>query len=217
MLQPSNFYSQLSPENQTIFESLKTPELIQNYLDSIPYVGEELDRSPLMVMEDRQCHCLDGGLLAALALGEIGFQARIIDLVPAPDLDDDHVLAIFQVNGKYGAVAKSNFVGLRYREPIYRSLRELAMSYFEQFYSIDGVKTLRGYTRPIQLSAYDRYDWQSTLSGVKIVTARLYQSASIPLLTAAEADSLCAVDQRSYDAGMLGVNLSGLYQPGTPH
>jgi hypothetical protein len=210
----AEFTAQLSPENRDIFNRLTSPLLIQQYLDSIPYVGEERDRSPLAVMADRQCHCLDGGMLAALALGRLGFGTRIIDLVQAPGLDDDHVLAIYQVNGKFGAVAKSNFVGLRYREPIYRTLRELAMSYFEVFYNVEGIKTLRGYTRPLNLAAYDRYHWQTSEAGVKKVVARLYQSASIPLITAEEAETLALVDQRSYDAGMLGVNYDGLYKPG---
>ncbi|NSW52863.1 MAG: hypothetical protein HPY85_10190 [Anaerolineae bacterium] len=209
------FLSQLDDRNRALFESLATPLHIQQYLDSIPYVGEERDRTPLAVMQDRQCHCLDGGLLAALALKRIGLGARIIDLVQEPGLDDDHVLAIYRVNGKYGAVAKSNFTGLRYREPVYRSLRELAMSYFEVFYNIDGIKTLRGYTRPLHLDAFDRWHWQTEEFGVRKVVKRLYSAAMIPLITAEEAERLAVVDPRSYDAGMLGVNLEGLYKPGS--
>lgn len=214
MTEPFSFMEALSKPNQKLFCSLNNPLQIQQYLDSIPYVGEERDRSPLSVMEDRQCHCLDGGMLASLALSRIGFGAWVMDLVQAPGLDDDHVLAIYVVNGKYGAVAKSNFTGLRYREPVYRSLRELAMSYFDVFFNVDGVKTLRGYTRPMNLNRYDHFHWQTDEAGVKKVVARLYRSAMIPLITPQEAAGLARVDQRSYDAGMLGVNADGLYRPG---
>ncbi len=100
------------------FQSLQSPIDIQRYLDSLAYIGEERDRCPLDVMKDKQCHCLDGGLFAALALRRIGDPGLIIDLVPVRDeqgrkLDDDHVLAIFRRHGRWGAVAKSNFVWLR--------------------------------------------------------------------------------------------------------
>lgn len=197
----------------SLFRQLKTPPDIQLYLDSLPYVGEEPNRSPLRVMRDRQCHCLDGALLAAVALEQIGYAARIIDLIPEPGTDDDHVLAIFQINGCYGAVAKSNFVGLRYREPVYRSLRELAMSYFEVFYNVKGQKTLRAYTRPLNLARYDRFDWQATETGVEKVVNALYSLKPVALIDAAQTAGLSFVDKRSYEAGMHGTNVAGLYKP----
>lgn len=200
------------PEWEVIFR-LTTPIAIQTYLDDVPYVGEELNRSPLRVIRDRQCHCLDGGMLAALALGRLGFAPQILDLVPEPGTDDDHVLAIFQVDGCYGAVAKSNFSGLRYREPVYRSLRELVMSYFDVFYNVSGEKTLRGYTRPLNLDRYNRFKWQTTEFGVEKVVKRLYMLKSISVITASQAARLSLMDKRAYDAGMLGVNYEGLFKP----
>ena len=207
----------LNHENSVIFNSFKTPYQIQEFLDSIPYVGEELNRSPLLVMQDRQCHCLDGGLLAALALRKIGYSARIIDLVPEPGMDDDHVLAIFKINGLYGAVAKSNFVGLRFREPVYSSLRELVMTYFDVFFNVDGIKTLRGYTRPINLDLYDRYNWQTELSGVDKVVDHLYGLKMVSVIKPASINLLNRMDPRSLEAGMMGVNMDGLYKPGKGH
>ena len=131
------------PQNlRSTFRSLDSPQAVQAYLDSIPYKAEELDRSPLRVMTDGQAHCLDGGIFAALALWRIGFPPRLLDLVPAPGSDDDHVLALFQVDGLWGALAKSNYPNLRYREPVHRSLRELAMTYFEFFFNLQKEKTL---------------------------------------------------------------------------
>jgi len=208
-----DFEKYLLPSELQQFQNLNSPVAIQNYLDSIPYVGEDLNRSPLRVMRDAQCHCLDGGILAALALRQIGYKPLLIDLVPESGLDDDHVLAIFKEKTGFGAVAKSNFVGLRFREPVYRSLRELAMSYFENFYNIDGLKTLRGYTRPLNLSRFDPFDWATQPYGVDRVTKALYSLKTIPLIDPATARSLSQVDRRSYEAGMLGTNYDGLYKP----
>lgn len=201
------------PDLQRVLHDLTTPPEIQAYLDSLPYVGEELNRSPLRVARDRQCHCLDGGLFGALALSRLGYPALILDLVPEPEMDDDHVLALFQRDGLWGAVAKSNFVGLRYRDPIYRSLRELVMSYFEQDYNLNAQKTLRAYTRPLHLSHYDRYGWMWSEAGVERVVARLYSLKPIPLISPQSAATLAPVAARSYQAGMQGTNYEGLFKP----
>src|SRR5512140_1024790 len=145
-------------------QRLQSPIDIQRYLDSIPYIGEERDRCPLDVMKDEQCHCLDGGLFAALALRRIGDPGLLVDLVPLKDskgqkLDDDHVLAVFRRHGRWGAVAKSNFPWLRYREPVYRSVRELVMTYFEVYYSVRQLKVLRGYTGPFDIGRYDELNY----------------------------------------------------------
>lgn len=208
------FIQLLTPSERSEWESLNSPLAIQNFLDSLPYVGEERNRSPLNVLRDRQCHCLDGGLLAALALSRLGFPSLLMDLVPEPGKDDDHVLAVYRINGFYGAIAKSNFVGLRFREPVYRSLRELAMSYFEVFYNINGEKTLRGYTRPLNLNRFQHLDWAVNEEHVAIVVDHFYSLKSIPLLTAESIALLSPVDRRSYEAGMLGTNFEGLYRPG---
>ena len=141
-----------TPAERTALDALHSPFAIQAFLDATPYSPEDRDRCPLNVIRDRVAHCLDGALFAAMALRRLGYPPLLIDLLPEPDIDDDHVLAIFKVNGCWGAVAKSNFVGLRYREPVYRTLRELVMSYFEPFYNVEGVRTLRGYTLPVNLS-----------------------------------------------------------------
>jgi hypothetical protein len=213
----SSFESQLDGQNLSDWVSLDSPIKIQGFLDNMPYIGEEMNRTPLQVMQDHQCHCLDGGMLAALALRRIGYASRLIDLVPEPGLDDDHVLAIFQVNGKYGAVAKSNFVGLRFRDPVFRSLRELVMSYFDIFWNLDRVKTLRGYTRPLDLSKYDRFDWETTQTGKDKVINKLYSMKMIPVVSNEEFASLALVDERSYQAGIVGTNLNETYKLGQAH
>ena len=207
------FLNHLPPELLETFLSLTTPFKIQQYLDSLPYVGEELNRSPLRVLQDRKCHCLDGGLLAASALRNIGYPPLLVDLQPEPNTDDDHILALFKQYGLYGAIAKSNYVGLRFREPVYRTVRELVMSYFNDFYSLQHDKTLRFYTRPINMIPYDRYGWEWSLEGVECVVQRIYSSKLLPVIGPQTIAILSPVDQRFFEAGMMGTNFDGLFKP----
>lgn len=204
----------LTAEERTTLAALNSPAAIQAYLDAIPYSPEARDRCPLNVLRDRTAHCLDGGLFAAMALRRLGYPPLIVDLWPEPGLDDDHVLAIFKQGGCYGAVAKSNFVGLRYREPVYRTLRELVMSYFEQFFNVNGVKTLRSHTRPLDLSRFDRYGWMWDDRGVAPIVARLAQLPRYPVISPQAIATLSPVDELSYRAGLLAANPAGLYKPG---
>ena len=98
------FIAQLPTKLIKQFLKLNTPFAIQEYLDGMPYIGEQRDRSPLNVMLDRQYHCLDGGFLAALMLWRLGYRPLLIDLVPEPGADDDHVLALYQVDGCWQAL-----------------------------------------------------------------------------------------------------------------
>jgi hypothetical protein len=203
----------LTEAEEAVLASLSSPAAIQAYLDATPYSPEERDRCPLNVARDRLAHCLDGGLFAAMALRRLGYPPLVVDLLPEPGIDDDHVLAIFKQGGCYGAVAKSNFVGLRYREPVYRSLRELVMSYFEAFYNVDGLKTLRGYTVPLNLNPFDRYGWTWDDDGVKPIVKRMGAIRRFLVLSPDGAAGLSRMDDLSYRAGMLAVNPAGLYKP----
>ena len=145
----TTFESRLPKNLLKKFKQLNTPFEIQQYLDSLTYKGEKRDRSPLNVMLDNQGHCLDGGFLAALCLWRIGFKPLLIDIAPDPGVDDDHVLALYQIEGRWGALAKTNYINLGFREPVYKNLRELVMTYFEHYVSIHKTKCLTGYTRPI--------------------------------------------------------------------
>jgi hypothetical protein len=120
---------------------------------------------------------------------------------------------VFNHHGRYGAVAKSNFSGLRFREPVFRSLRELVMSYFEDFFNVDGLKTLRGYSRPLHLATYDRMDWEVNDRAADAVEKRLKKLHRIPVLAEGMAGELSPTDALSYQAGMLGTNPAGLYKP----
>lgn len=205
----NKFESHLNADLRKQFKELKTPFAIQEYLDSMPYIGEERDRSPLNVLLDKQCHCLDGGFFAALALWRIGFKPLVIDLVPAPGKDDDHVLALYQLDGYWGAVAKSNYVNLGFREPVYKNLRELVITYFEHFVSIHKEKTLRGYTRPLDASRYTHLNWAWDESGAnQLYYEYFYRRKEIPLISAGAAKRLNPLSDRAYAAEILHTNLN---------
>ena len=205
MINFSEFESWLTSALLKAFHHLSRPTDIQAYLGSLPYIAEELNRSPLRVMIDGQAHCLDGGIFAALALARLGHRPLILDLMPEPGADDDHVLALFQHNRKWGCIAKSNYAFLRFREPVYRSVRELVMTYFESYTNTEKRKTLRGYTRPLDLSTFAQ-DWMWSEAGIAEIAERLYQRKSIPLISLEDAASLSQSDERFYQANTLGTN-----------
>jgi len=211
--QTHTFEAYLDDEQRVLWAGLTSPAKVQTLLDNIPYAPEDTNRSPLRVLRERRAHCLDGGLFAAAALRQLGHPPVIVDLLPEEGADDDHVLAIYKYNGYYGAVAKSNFVGLRFRDPVYRTLRELVMSYFEVFFNVHGEKTLRAYTSPLNLNRYDPQEWLWNDAAADAIEVRLKTLRRIPLVTPSMVVSLSPVDARSYEAGMLGANPDGLYIP----
>jgi hypothetical protein len=191
--------------------ALDTPARIQAFLDETPYSTDPFYRSPLRVLRDRRAHCVDGALFAASALRALGQAPQVVDLQAVRD--DDHVLAVFQVDGHWGAVAKSNTVGLRFREPVYRTLRELAMSYFEVYFNLEAEKSLRAYSDALDLSEYDDLGWETDDTHLEdVVVARLYRLRHRPLLTAAMVARLEPVDRRSFDGNLLGADWDGLWK-----
>ncbi|PWU01176.1 MAG: hypothetical protein C5B51_23450 [Terriglobia bacterium] len=190
---------------QAVFRRLSTPEKIQKFLDELGYNKErhgETCRSPRRVLRDRVAQCMEGALFGAAALRIIGFPPLLLDLEAVRD--DDHVLAIFRVRGCWGAVAKSNYSGLRYREPVYRTLRELAMSYFEHYYNPAREKTLRNYSRPVNLQRFDPICWMTAEEDLWAIPEYLTTIAHRPLIPSALIPQLGRVDQRLYHAGRFG-------------
>ncbi len=207
-----NFTKQLSQSERRFFETLTTPTRIQAFLDEIPYSIEHAYRCPLRVIRERVAHCFDGALFAAAALWQLGYPPLILEMVPN-GRDDDHLLALYKRDGHWGAVAKSNFVGLRFREPVYRNLRELVMSYFEQFYNVEREKTLRSYSLPLNLKVFDKWNWMTSDNSLERIAQRLDRARKIPLLTQAMISKLSPVDDLSYWAGLFGSNEKGLFRP----
>jgi hypothetical protein len=203
--------TQWQKEELTIFQEITSPVKIQDFLDNIPYSADPIYRSPRSVMRDQKAHCFDGALFAACGLRQLGFPPLIVDMRAVRD--DDHIIAIYQRNGYLGAIAKSNFVGLRFREPIFRNLRELILSYFEDYYNTEGEKTLRAYSIPLDLHHFDEHQWMTSDEYLDLIADRLDKIRHYPLLTPAMEADLNLVDRRRYEAGMLGVNEAGLYKP----
>jgi hypothetical protein len=161
-----------------VFRRLTTPEKIQRFLDELRYNKEEHGPtcfSPRRVVRENKAHCMEGALFAAAALEFQGFPPLLVDLEAVRD--DDHVLAVFRQRGHWGAIAKSNYAGLRFREPAYRTLRELAMSYFEHYYNDAGEKTLRTYSRPNASSGRPR---KTTYGRFRSISARSATSPCCP-------------------------------------
>jgi hypothetical protein len=192
---------------RTVFRRLNQPWKIQRFLDEEIGYDKEPDgprcRSPRQVLRDRVAHCMSGALFAAAALRMIGHPPLLLDLEAVRD--DDHVLAIYRVRGHWGAVAKSNYAGLRFREPIYRSLRELVMSYFEQYYNPRGEKTLRRYSRPVNLTRFDHMRWMTSEDDPWAIPEHLTAIPHITLLTAAMISGLARMDSRLFAAGQVGM------------
>lgn len=204
----------LTPDELAVWAGLTTPRKIQDFLDTIVYEPEYANRCPLRVLRERRGHCFDGALFGAAALRRLGYPPLIIDLLPEPLADDDHMLAIFRRDGHFGAVAKSNFAGLRYREPVYRSLRELVMSYFEDFFNALGRKTLRAYSVPLNLAAFDSLGWEVSDAGADTIEKRTETLRQFTLLTPEMIRGLSPVDARQLEAGLLGADPDGLYKVG---
>ncbi len=151
----------LSPAERRIFSKLITPQKIQDYLDTLPINFEtrgETYMSPRRMIKAKTAHCFEGALFAAAALAYHGHKPLLMDLRTAAKYED-HVVALFRVHGLWGAISKTNHAVLRYRDPIYRSPRELAVSYFHEYVESDNTKSLRAYSAPYELSRFAPKKW----------------------------------------------------------
>jgi len=166
-----DFEKSLREKERRVFSSLRTPSKIQDFLNKASYCDNDVYYSPLTVLKDRKSCCLDGALFAATALRKLGLPPLIVCL--SADNDDDHILALYKREGLFGALAKSNFAGLRFREPVYRSLRELVMSYFELYFNFLGEKTLRSYTVPLNLVPFDKINWMTSEDNLEVIADKL--------------------------------------------
>lgn len=176
-----------------VLKDLNTPRKIQNFISAIPCNFEEEGDtclSPLLVMRQQRAHCIEGAMLAALALRIHGFQPLVVDLEATKD-DFDHVIAVFKQQGFWGAISKTNHGVLRYRDPVYRDIRELVISYFhEYFINQNGKKSLRRYTQPINLTMFDDKGWMTAEDNVWYVSDYLTTVKHIELLNRSQIASL---------------------------
>jgi hypothetical protein len=198
-------------EEVGILKTLDNPDKIQAYLDSIDYNPNYECRSPRWVMKKHSAHCFEGALFAAAALQFIGYKPLIVDMHAVND--DDHVIAVFKKNGYWGAVAKSNFTSLRFREPVYKSLRELIMSYFDFFFNTDGYKSLRSYSLPFDLSAFEPRNWATTDEDLEYIGDKIESLHHFSVVTNKMIKGLYPASDSMLKAGLLGSRPEGLFKP----
>lgn len=181
---------------------LKDPHGIQRFLDDIPYHLADTAWSPRRILREKTAHCLEGAIFGAAALRANGFPPLLLDLEAKHDTD--HVMAIYRVRGHWGAIAKSNYSGCRFREPVYRTLRELAMSYFNLYFNLRRERTLRTFSRSVNLARFDRQNWMTTEMPLWFIVDYLFDVHHYKLLRPGMAKGLHRVDERLFQSEIVG-------------
>ncbi len=190
-----------------IFKKLNSPKKIQDFLDIIPINFEkhgETCMSPRMLLKTRKCHCIEGAMFAAAALRFHGYKPLVVDMKGTKD-DWDHVIAVFKKDKKWGCITKTNHVVLRYREPVYNSIRELVMSYFHE-YTDDkdkGKKTLRSFSMSVDLSKFDNKNWMTDEKDLWYINDYLDEVKHYQILTRKQIKNLRKTDKIEIDMGKL--------------
>ena len=207
-------FESFTASERKVLARLNTPAKIQDYLDSLPMNFS--DQDPCLsvhgVLSKRTAHCMEGALLAAAALWFHGRLPLLLDLTTTPH-DEDHVVAVFTEglgsNKRYGAISKTNHAVLRFREPVYKSVSELAMSYFHEYFLFSGEKTLRTYsTKPFDLSrpAIAKLNWLTSQDGLMELIERMASAPHSEILTKQQIKNLRKAGRIEVQAGKLTVD-----------
>jgi len=186
-----------------MLRKLNNPKKIQNFLDTLKMNFEEHGDtyySPMMVLKKKTCHCMEGAALAALALRVNGYPPLVIDL-KTNKRDVDHVVAVYRQFGKWGAISKTNHAVLRYREPIYDSIRELVMSYFHEYFDNQGRKNLRSYSLPVNLKIFDKKGWMTTMNDIDYIPEYIDGVRHYPILNKKQLANLRLADKVEIESG----------------
>lgn len=188
-----------------LFKKLNSPQKIQDYLNSLQFNFEKKSdtcSSPRKVIETKMAHCMEGAIFAAACLEFHGEKPLVLDLrVSKMPFDYDHVVAVFKKYGCLGAISKTNHAVLRYREPVYKSVRELVMSFFHEYYLEDGRKTLREYSDPFNLSYFDKINWRTSEKNLFEIPEFLDKIKHHKILSAKQIKNLRKVDKIEIKAG----------------
>lgn len=196
----------IDKEKLRFLKRLNTPAKIQDYLDTLRRNFDADDDMvclpPLRVIEEKKCHCVEGAVLAALCLRLQGAEPLLLDLTATRN-DLDHVVALFWKYGCWGAISKTNHAVLRYREPVYRSIRELVVSYFHEYTDDAGRKTLRSYSNPVNLKRFDKQGWMTTREDIFYIPQYLSEVKHIPVVDRRQIRSLRRIDPIELKAGDL--------------
>jgi hypothetical protein len=198
------FLSKLTPAERKVYRRLSSPVKIQDFLNSLPINFEQYGstcHSPRQVLQNQQAHCLEGALLAAAILQFHGYKPLLLDLRPF-EPDEAHVVALFQVDHAFGAISKTNHAVLRFREPVYRNVRELVMSYFHEYFLDNGRKLLHDYA-VLDLSRFNNLSWQTATEDLWYIDQYLNKTKHYKLLTAKQEQALRLADPIEIAAGKI--------------
>jgi hypothetical protein len=196
------------PKEFSIFKKLRSPAAIQDFVNGFEmnFTGRRHTyASPLVVLETKKAHCMEGAMLAAAALWYLGYPPLLLDLKTTAK-DDDHVVALFKEGGRWGAISKTNHAVLRYRDPVYRDPRELAMSYFNEYFLDSGVKTMRSYSAPFDLLRYRAAhgdEWLTSRCDLAGIAEALDFSKHFQIVGNAAARHLRLADRSEIEAGKI--------------
>lgn len=199
-----------SPSEKKFLRSLKSPEKIQNYLDALTYNPENAALSPRYVMITNDGHCFEGCLFAAAALELQGHPPLLVDLLGHND--DDHVICVYKAKTGWGSIAKSNTTLLRGRDPVYKTVHELVMSYFPFYFNTKGRPSLYAYSEPINLNRYNKWNWRWSDENLEDLGKSFYDITHFEILSKRELTKLPKVSQNLLDACFLGADQNGLYK-----
>lgn len=195
----------LSKSEERLLKSLRTPEKIQDFLDTIPTNFEhngDTCLSPRRVLRERHAHCMEGAMFAALALRFQGHPPLVMDLKVEGN-DDDHIVTPFKMRGCWGAISKTNHAVVRYRDPVYRTLRELVMSYFHEYTTDEGRKILRCYSRPVNLARFDARRWMTSEDDLFYIPHFIDEAPHYDLLTSAQEKLIRRADAMERTVGTM--------------
>lgn len=198
----TNSQDGFTPAEMRKLRSLRDPHGIQQLLYDQPYHVADTAFSPRLVLRENTSHCFEGAIFAAAALRANGYPPLVIDLEAVQDTD--HVIAVYKIDGHWGAISKSNYSGLGFREPVYRSLRELAMSYFDAYFNLRRERTLRTFSNPVNLARFDKRHWMTTDEPIWFIAEHLFTVRHFPLLKKKMIGRLHRVEDRAFRAGCLG-------------
>jgi hypothetical protein len=198
-------------EELRFLRNMDEPIKIQSFLNSIDYNPDPVCKSPRWVIRKQSAHCFEGALFAAACLQQIGYIPLLVDLKAFND--DDHVIAVYKRENCWGAIAKSNFNTLRFREPVYRSLRELAMSYYDFYFNILGNLSLRSYSSPLNLAQYNSRRWTTSDDDLEYIGDKLEKLHHFPVIPDSIISKLNKVDSKLLNASLIGSNEAGLFVP----
>ena len=190
-----------------LFRRLNSPKKIQDYLSSLKFNFEEKGdtcMSPRMIIKSKKAHCMEGALLASAVLEFHGGKPLVLDLrsVKKP-FDYDHVVAVFKQYGCFGAISKTNHAVLRYREPIYKTVRELVLSFFHEYFLNDGKKTLREYSNPFDLSHFNKINWHTSEKNLFEIPDFLDKIKHYKILSSKQVKNLRKADKIEIEAGKI--------------